>query len=390
MFNEIKKSKSFDKNIFLAEKYFEYQKLKRKSTWWQISKILKLNPRTVYQWKKQTPKLIKTASQIPKEKLPKNIKWLNLTMEGQWKFKNFIKVPIKIKNYRDIKFVLDQLESLDNNSVSKWKDKYGVITKYQALGYIIGLMISDADKDRRSILSYRIRMGLSKAYNWSINMGEALCYCLSIIGIEAKRVKDGKPDKKSPNGRYVWRSQNSSFIVWLKKSCLGLNQKETTTNTQVRMSWVFNSPKEMIIWILNGVYDGDGCAYIRGWQITNADQPNQEFVNDLLNIFDIKSVSRGPKSVIETKGSLIVAAKLPIFRFATGKLEDSKKLIKLMENSNSISKRMDYDKIMKRIVNLNKEGSHPKDIPIKIFEEFNIGIHPRRVYTVLNRRDLFG
>jgi len=26
----------------------------------------------------------------------------------------------------------------------------------------------------------------------------------------------------------------------------------------------------------------------------------------------------------------------------------------------------------------------------KIFEEYNIGIHPRRIYTILNRSDLFG
>ena len=391
LFDEIKTAHTFKKNLNLAERYFKYKELKKENlSWWKISKILNINPRTVYHWKKQTPKLIKIANQIPKNKLPQNIKWLNLKMEGQWKLKNFIKVPVKINNYKDIKLVLNQLQSLENGFVEKWKQKYREIDKDQAFGYIIGLMISDADKDRGSILSSRIRIGLSKIYDWSKNIGEAMCYCLSIIGIEAKRVKDGKPYKKAPNGKYIWRSQLTPFVNWLRKSCLGLSLNETTTHTPVRMSWVFNSSKEIIKWILNGIYDGDGCAHIRGWQITNADQPNQEFVNKLLYILDIKAVSRGPKSIIETKKSLKLASQLPIFRFATGKIEDSKKLIRLMENSNSISKRKDYNEIMRKVIKLNKRGLAPKDIPFKIFEEYNIGIHPRRIYTILNRSDLFG
>lgn len=39
----------------------------------------------------------------------------------------------------------------------------------------------------------------------------------------------------------------------------------------------------------------------------------------------------------------------------------------------------------KRILELNKHGLKPKDIPFDVFNEFGIGIHPRRIYTILKR-----
>ena len=310
-------------------------------------------------------------------------------MMGQWLYKDFIMVPTSIENYEDITFVLNQLKNLRNKKVIQWRKKYGIISKEQAFGYVIGLMISDADKDRGLSISSRIRIGLSKRYDWNITIGEALCYCLSILGVHAKRVKDGKPQKRAPSGRYIWRSELTPFITWLKGAVLGLKPHETTTYTKVKMPWVYSCPKEMLIWVLNGIYDGDGCAYIRGWQITNAARPNQDFINNILKRFKIKSVTRGPKSIIETKGSLVSAASLPIFRFATGKVEKTKHLIKMMENSNFISERDDYNKIMKNIFTLYRKGISQKDIPFHIYKKYKIGVHPRRIYTVLKRGDLF-
>lgn len=391
LFDEIKKSNAFEKKFRLAKKYVKYCLLKQKKlTNAQIARKLSLNYGTVRGWSKQIPHLIRIASQIPAQNLPENFKWLNFSMVGQWQYKDFIKVPIKIRSYNDIIFVLRQLNSLSNNRTLQWKNNFGYISREQAFGYVLGLMISDADKDKNSLTSLRIRMGLSRVYEWNKNIGEALCYCLSIIGIDAKRVKDGKPYNRNLNGKYIWRSQLTSFLAWMKKSCLGLDFNETTTYTEVKMDWVFRSSNDIKLWMLNGIYDGDGCAYIRGWQITNAARPNQEFFNRLLRTFNIKSVTRGPKSIIETKESLRLASFLPIFRFATGKVEKTNLMVKMMKNSGGILRRDDYYKIMNRIVTLNREGLQPRDIPFSIYNEFGVGIHPRRIYTVLSRRDLFG
>ena len=184
LFDEISCSNSFKKKMEFARNYIEYKQLKRqKLTTAQIARRLSLMYHTVRSWNEQIPPLMRTASQIPSLKLSSNLKLLNLSMQGQWEYNDFIKVPIKINNYRDILYVLNQLKSLENKNVRNWKKKFGLINKEQAFGYILGLMISDADKDKGSMVSSRIRIGLSKVYDWNKNIGEALCYCLSIIGL---------------------------------------------------------------------------------------------------------------------------------------------------------------------------------------------------------------
>lgn len=390
LFDEIKKSSTFNKNFKFANNYFKYLKLRNstKLSYYRIAKKLNLPHSLVLNWDiGQTPSLIKIANQIPKENPPINTKWLNLYMEGQWSYKKFIKVPVKIKDYEDITYFLNQLTEVKNDK--KEYENIEALNKYQAFGYILSLMISDADKDKLTKVSTRIRIGLSKVYDWNKNIGEALCYCLNKIGIEAKRVKDGKASKRAPNGKYIWRSQLTPLITWMKKACLGLKSNETTTYTGVRMNWILHCPEDILIWILNGIYGGDGCAYVRGWQITNAARPNQKLFIKILKLFGIRSCIRGPKVIIEDKNSLKVASKLPIFRFAIGKVEKTNKLIKMMENSGNIHNRRNYKEIMRKILTLNKEGFSPKDIPLLIFDQYGIGIHPRRVYTRLERGELF-
>jgi hypothetical protein len=350
----------------------------------EASRFLRLKKGTIKFWLiGQVPHLIKTASQIPSEKPADGYKWLPISIGKGWKYNNFIQVPLEIKSYNDILNVIYQLVELKSDEKEKFKN----IDKEFALGYVLGLMISDSDKDRsKNTTSTRLRLGLSKKYEYNVNIGEAFCYCLNKLGIKAKRYKDCKPYKKGPNGKFIWRTQYSPFISWLKECCLGLNLKETTTYTSVRCDWILNSSEKFRIAVLNGIYDGDGCSYIRGWQITNACGPNQIFLQNLLNIFNIKSKIRGPKVIIETKNDLKIASELCLFRFSVDRIEKTKILLKMLENSKYIHSRKDYKTIIERVSKLNKIGYEPKDIPFKIFNEFGIGIHPRRVYTILKRR----
>lgn len=356
----------------------------------KVARTRRIKEGTIKSWLiGQTPHLVRLASLIPSENPRLNYNWLPLFIEKGWKYSNFIQVPVKIEDYSDILKVLKQLEELKSDKMKEWESIFGYTDKEFALGYILGMMISDSDKDRATeTISTRLRLGLSKKYESNLNIGEAFCYCLGKLGIMAKRVKDGKPFSKAPNGKFIWRSQYSPFISWLKECCLGLISKETTTYTPIKAEWISNGSENFRIGVLNGIYDGDGCSYIRGWQITNASRPNQVFLQNLLKTFDIKSRIRGPKVIIETKDDLRKASELCLFKFCLDRLYKTKKLIKMLENSQHVHSHKDYKKITERILDLNKIGYKPRDVPQKIFDEFGIGIHPRRIYTVLRRANI--
>jgi hypothetical protein len=376
----------FLRNYFIAMELLASDRKPRK-----VSDLLGVKESTVKYWLRgQAPYLVRLASQIPLEKPAPNYKWLPLFINNRWQYVDFIQVPARVRDYGDILKVLEQLKKVESNEMRELGKRFEDIDKEFALGYIIGLMISDSDKDSCKTISTRLRLGLSKKTMLNLNIGEAFCYCLGMLGIVAKRFKDGKSSRKAPNGRFIWRSQYSPLISWLKEVCLGLNQKETTTYTPVKCDWVLKTPANFRTAVLNGIYDGDGCAYIRGWQIANACGPNQIFLQKLLDTFGIRSNIRGPKVLIETKDDLRKASQLCVFKFALDKRDKTKTLIKMLENSKYIHSRKDYDLIIERILRLHKAGYKPKDIPLKVFDEFRIGIHPRRIYTILKRGDFYG
>ena len=148
--------------------------------------------------------------------------------------------------------------------------------------------------------------------------------------------------------------------------------------------------KKKII-IMKYLNDGDGCAAIKSWEITNACRPNQEFVQKLLKTFNIKSRISGPKVVIEVKESLMRAAKLCIFRHSKGRVEKSFKLLGMLQTSKYLHKHPDYKEVINRVFELNDQDYKAGQISVRIFDEFHVGIAPRRVYTILERgSDKFG
>ncbi len=385
-FGEIKIRKNYEKRFEFLRKYILFKQLNKRLKRNEISKQLSIPYGTIGTWdrKEQIPHLYRIIKALPGKRLKKNCKWLPVNIDEGWNYTDFIQVPLKITSYKDIEFVLKQLDGI-NYENSKIKNKhFENISKDEALAYIIGLMVSDADKDRGSTtISTRFRLGLSKVHKDNILIGEFACYCLSRLDIKAKKVKDGKPSIKAPNGRFLWRSQYSPLLTWMKICCLGLNKKQTTTYNPIRADWIFNSPQEFRKAVLNGIYDGDGCVYERGWQITNACGPNQVFLQKLLWTFNIKSKIRGPKVIIETKEDLRKASELYLFRYSLYRIEKSKKLIRMLKNSKYIHSHKDYQKIIARILELNSLGYKPRDIPSEIFNEFSVDIHPRRIYSII-------
>jgi len=392
LIDRVKENPHFEAWMRFLQNYFIAMKLLTKDIGpREVSDLLGVKEGTVKSWLRgQVPYLVILASQVPSEEPALNYRWLPMFIDNRWRYRNFIQVPIRLEKYVDVLKVLKQVKEIESGKMRVFKKKFRGIDEEFALGYILGLMISDSDKDSQNTISTRLRLGLSKKDRSNLNIGEAFCYCLGMLGITAKRFKDGKASRKAPNGRFVWRSQYSPLISWLKKSCLGLNRKETTTYTPVKCDWMLKSPENFRVAILNGIYDGDGCAYIRGWQVTNACGPNQIFLQKLLDSFGIRSKIRGPKVVIETKDDLRKASRLCLFKFASERVDKTKSLIKMLENSKYVHSRKDYDLIIERILRLHKAGYKPKDIPLKVFDEFRIGIHPRRIYTILKRRDFYG
>jgi hypothetical protein len=392
LIHQVKENPHFEARMKFSRNYFRAMELAANDMKCrEISELLRIKEGTVKHWLRgHVPYLIKLASQIPPEEPAPNYKWLPLFINNRWRYVDFIQVPAKVRDYGDILNVLEQLKKVESDEMRELGKKFGYIDKEFAFGYIIGLMISDSDKDSCKTISTRLRLGLSRKTILNLNIGEAFCYCLDMLGISAKRFKDGKTSRKLPNGRFIWKSQYSPLISWLKEVCLGLNQKETTTYTPIKCDWVLKAPVNFRTAVLNGIYDGDGCAYIRGWQISNACGPNQIFLQKLLGTFGIRSNIRGPKVLIETKEGLGKACQLCVFKFALDKVDKTKTLVRMLENSKYIHRRDDYDLIMRRVVRLHKVGYEPKDIPLKVFDEFRIGIHPRRIYTILKWGDSYG
>lgn len=103
---------------------------------------------------------------IPQKK-PKYGKWLPLRISIYAKPIDFLLVPEKIIDYSDILFVIKQLNK-----------KTTLILKEKALGYILGMMISDLSKPKGYAISNQALLALTRKYEWNLDIGNSLCLYL--------------------------------------------------------------------------------------------------------------------------------------------------------------------------------------------------------------------
>jgi len=148
------------------------------------------------------------------------------------------------------------------------------------------------------------RLTLSKKYGWSKRVDEAVCYYLGKLGIKANQFKDVPKGPKAPNGMYRWRAGKSPFLLWMVRSCLGLQSHECTTNDAIKTDWILTAPEEIRIKFLQGLNDGDGFAIVKVQRMGNACGQNIPFVKKLLKTFNIESGKDGISILIRRQKSI--------------------------------------------------------------------------------------
>lgn len=288
---------------------------------------------------------------------------------------NFIQVPEKIDNWKQIQnIVLKQLTELENDNMVRWYSRFGEITKEEAFSYLLGILVSDARKIRK-FTSGDMSLDLSKTYDWSEQVGEAVCYYFGKIGIHVVRRQEENPHI------YRWGSQRTPLVNWMMKTCLGLNHEERTSINPIQVDWLLKAPKEIRLKFLQGLNDGDGCACAKNMRLSIACGVNHKFVQSLLNTFNIDSnfLTEGRGLLIYKVESIIRATYLSFFLHATGRQDTAEKMVDMINARRVHMLTPISEEIMEYMLKQHQKGFSNGEIAVQIFEKFQISYSKDRV-----------
>ena len=164
-----------------------------------------------------------------------------------------------------------------------------------------------------------------------------------------------------------WLSSASPFLLWLRNSLLGLKIDKAKSSQPIRADWILKMPQNMIASFLQGVADGDGYASVRSLNAGFGTKHNKKFFQRLLSVFGIDSLDGGTGIVIVKNKSLKIAAELPLFKYADGRLFRLREL-------NKMRKSMKHTKISseerERILEYHRQGFNPTQIGPLLYTEF--------------------
>ena len=367
-YDELIKGEHYINHFKRCKNYFKILKLKDKNLDYKdIGKILNLPKGLVYRYiKRSKPYLYHLALSMPDKKLRKGYKLLPLrAKKGGCIYYDYIEVPIKIKNYKDVLFILKQLG--DKN----------ISSKKEAFAYILGFMISDTSKPKGYRFSNQFLVSLSRKNDCNLQIGKNICKYFNLLGIKARRINDDdRIDKLRPNGHYRFISEKSPFIRYLIKSCLKLKNNQLTTYDKVKMEWLLKCPKDFIINFLQGAYDGDGCAH-NFWRVELSCDPNQDLFLSLLTKLGIISYKDGDAISISNEKSILKSLKLQIFKYETNRLKSLERLSSKI--GNRILIRNLNENVKEEIIRLKVNGMSGGEVSEYIFNNQGIGIHPNSI-----------
>ena len=134
------------------------------------------------------------------------------------------------------------------------------------------------------------------------------------------------------------------------------------------------------------VSDGDGSASIKGKYLCITSKSNTEFVKKLFGTFDVKARITGsdiiPSGYIETKK----AADIPIFRFSTERLQNSMKIVKMIDAQRDIRKNPALPQEVDFMVKKWNEGLSFLDIHVAVFDKFGTTINRYTIEKLIQKR----
>lgn len=144
--------------------------------------------------------------------------------------------------------------------------------------YLLGWLVGDAGKNFSNKHPWaRVELGLSRKHPQNLELGNFVMNCISLMGINCGRIRDGSPRTRDPHGSYRWMSYFSEVFVWFHTACLGLDKKELTSYDSVKMDWLLTASHDSIHWFLRGIADSDGTVNLRNKVVEITSEPNGPF-----------------------------------------------------------------------------------------------------------------
>ncbi len=383
-FDDLAKLSGHQHRLIQVEKYFHAIELfKEGGTFADIAREIGKDRGFVRNWllNASRPDLINLARQIPSEKPELGYKWLPRNIKAGHGFEptKFLQVPVIIKNWDQIRRILNLLTPLLTEDVYRWRQQFGVISKEQAFAYILGMMVSDASKPKNSHASTGITLRLSKSYDWSKRVIEASCFYLSQLGISFSYSESEL--------EYLCVSGVTPVITWIMRSCLNMGPKKLTTYDPITADWLIDAPYEIRLMFLQSINDGDGYASTQSQVLGNACGPNNHLVMNLLKTFVIISRGNEIEVVISNAESLLKAIALPFFLHATGRQVKAEKVGEMIKLRAENIRQPIPDGVSKIILKLLKKGKSCGEIAETIFDKYGLSYAKWKIYYNIRKKN---
>lgn len=381
-------TKQHEKRLHQCTLYFQtLDLLKAGGAYLDVTRQLGIHHSQVMHWLDgRRPDYVELTRHIPIQEPEPNWKWLPFNLERAFVPTHHITVPDQVTHHTQINNVLNQLTPLDNDAMRQWETRFGPPNPEDAFYYLLGLIVSDYDKQRSRISSTELVLNLSKNYSWSEQVGEAASYYLGQLGIHSK---EGKPhDSTAGKGMcHKWRTQKSPLLTWIIQAVLGLQPYQRTTYHAIQANWILNAPNELKIAFLQGLNDGDGCASVKDQCLSNTCGPNISLVQKLLASFDITSSHDEYRVRIYSLNGIIQATDLPFFRHATKRQSNARKLAQMAKIRQHQPHGINSPEILDRMIELHDMGCSMGRIAEILFDEFNVSFDSSTVRRRLEALD---
>jgi hypothetical protein len=294
----------------------------------ETARRLSLHRSTTASWRKGTkkPYLIRVAYDT--YLLDRRPGWKFLPMHldsGGSEPSGWIQVPQVITSFSDVVNVVSQIRPVEAayNRAGHFELENTQFSNMRVdlFAYLLGIMVGDSGKlggEQERYSSMNLDLQLTLKQHTNERLGEFVMMCANNLGMEMERKSDKQPTgatalAERPSAAYRWTSERSPFLAWMFSAGLGLNWEETTTTHQVRMNWIFGTPRTFRVRFVQGVADSDGC--VKGYEVEIASTPNAQFLTDLLQGLRMRTahVSYEGGEPLKTMVSRREASTLPIF-----------------------------------------------------------------------------
>jgi transposase-like protein len=294
----------------------------------EIARSVHAHRSTIAQWREGTdqPYLIRIAIEASEHQCDPGWKILPIHLSsGAEEQRDWIQVPVKIRNYEDVVKVVSQLQPLLIASVTA--TEFGITDtqladmREELFAYLLAMMVGDSSKsggEQERFVSMALDLQLILKQPSNLRFGRFVCFCTNTIGLQMKRIADKQPTGttrfgKQPSAAFRWTSERSPFLAWMFSVALGLNWNERTSYDPLRMDWIHSAPRAFRLRFVQGLADSD--ASVKDHEVIITSVPNAEFLASLL-----RGLGAEGAHPIKEKGQILrtyinwrEAASLPLF-----------------------------------------------------------------------------